>query len=350
MSKLHLKRRSSLDPKPENAVKADSNEIAKTYLGLRQKTCDMRSAYQKAKDFLQKNGITVSTITLNCRLGSLVNDTHFAKYVVLQPDGIVSIKFGKRKDTASNRSIVKVKTKKKPSKKGFYNQVTILMQPTNQPDRNFINIKVFKNGALQITGCKDMEDFTNVVNRLIKILKQGVDIKRHNKIRHYDFLKSPSKVGIYDVKIRMINSNFKVNYKIDRKKLDSILTEKHGVHTRDKEIGYVEHKYKPTGGHSCVNIKYQYDQQSKPSIFVFQTGAIIITGAKTLDHIIGAYHFINKILNQYFYQIRIVDLRPKQVNAEIDKFIRNRPQDGLLDGAVDNYFCHKKLAAIKSLD
>jgi len=55
------------------------------------------------------------------------------------------------------------------------------MKPTNNPIRNYINIKVFKNGSLQITGCKDMEDFNNVINTLIRVLKRGKDIKQGKK-------------------------------------------------------------------------------------------------------------------------------------------------------------------------
>lgn len=292
-----------------------SDKISKTVI----------KTYHEAKQFLKDNNITISTITLDCKLHTLIDVDKFAKNVILKEDEIVSVKFGNRKDSATNRTIVILKSKKKPSNKNFYNQVTILMKPTNNPIRNYINIKVFKNGSLQMTGCKDMDDFNNVTNTLINILKRGKDIKnKKGKLVHINFINNPEKIGIYDVKIRMINSNFKVNYKIDRKKLFKLLRKNHKSSTKDKEIGYVECKYEPTGGHSCVNIKYQYDEKSKPSIFVFQTGAIIITGAKTLDHIIKAYHFINKILNSYYDKIRIPDLDQKIVQQEIAFFFSKK--------------------------
>jgi TATA-box binding protein (TBP) (component of TFIID and TFIIIB) len=215
--------------------------------------------------------------------------------------------------------------KKKPSIKNFYNQVTILMKPSNNPTRNYINIKVFKNGSLQMTGCKDMDDFYNVTKTLIKILKKGKNIKLKNgETKHIDFITDPYKIGIYNVKIRMINSNFKLNFKVDRKKLARLLKKNHKVGTKDLDIGPVECKYQPTGGHSCVNIKYQYDEKSKPSIFVFQTGAVIITGAKNLHHIIASYHFINKILNKYYDEIKILELDQNAVKMELSKFFRIR--------------------------
>jgi len=307
----------------------------KTMLDNQTASKNILKSYLEAKQFLKDHGITISTITLDCKLNTLIDVDVFAKNVTLREEGIVSVKYGNRKDLATNRTIVVIKNKKKPSVKNFYNQVTILMKPTNNPIRNYINIKVFKNGSLQMTGCKDMDDFNNVASTLIKILKKGRDVKGKNgKIKHIDFIEDATKISINDVKvrmisindvaIRMINSNFKLDYKVDRKKLAKILKKNHRSSTKDKEIGYVECKYEPTGGHSCVNIKYQYDEKSKPSIFVFQTGAVIITGAKNLHHIIMAYHFIHKILNKYFDEIRIIDLDHKQVQAEIAKFFQKK--------------------------
>ncbi len=281
---------------------------------------DKIASLTESEKFLQEHNIKIATITINCKLHALINLDVFAKNVDLYEDGIVSVKFGKRNDPATNRTIVIIKPKKKPSTKNFYNQVTILMKPTNNPDRNYINIKVFKNGSLQITGCKDLRDFTNVTNTLIKILVTGKIIDK----KKIQYVNDANNIGIHDVKIRMINSGFKLDYKIDRKKLKELLKANHGSNTKDTEIGFVEYKYKPNGGHSCVNIKYQYDEDSKPSIFVFQTGSIIITGAKKLNHIIMAYHFINKILAKYYNEIRIINLDPKAVQNELAKFYQKR--------------------------
>ncbi|MEM0354146.1 MAG: hypothetical protein QXW79_01055 [Thermoplasmata archaeon] len=287
-------------------------------------TNNLVRSYEEAKKFLQKHHILISTITLDCKLHTLIDIDSFARNVTLREDGIVSVKFGNRKNPAVNRTIVLLKNKKKPSSKNFYNQVTILMKPTNNPERNYINIKVFKNGSLHVTGCKDMDDFVNVVTRLIHILKAGKELEGKGKKIHIYYISNPNKIGIYDVKIRMINSDFKLDYKIDRKKLAKLLKKYHNIGTRDQEIGYVECKYEPAGGHSCVNIKYQCDEKNKTSIFVFQTGAVIITGAKNLHHIIRAYQFINKILNKYYHQIRIVELDPILVKNEISNFLKKR--------------------------
>ena len=283
------------------------------------------SEYNETIKFLKDNKISISTITLDCKLHTLVDANKFAEHVVLSEDGVMSVKYGNKNDVATNRTIITTKAKKKPSERNFFNQVTILMKPTNKPENGYINIKVFLNGSLQMTGCKDMEDFTNVTRTLVNILKEGYYEKNSKgKTVKKMYISSPEKIGIYDVKIRMINSNFRLDYKVDRKMLFTLLSRNHNETTRDKEIGYVECKYRPTNGHSCVNIKFKYDERSKPSIFVFQTGAVIITGAKNLKQIIHAYHFIQKILNYYFDSIRIVELDINKVNKVIDNYFNNR--------------------------
>lgn len=322
--------------KPDKTVQTNPVKLFPINNIVRAPSKEIMDSYLEAKDFLKKNNILISTITLDCKLHTLIDVDVFAKNVVLREDEIVSVKFGNRKDAATNRTIIVLKNKKKPSVKNFYNQVTILMKPQNNLERNYINIKVFKNGSLQMTGCKDMDDFNNVTSTLINILKRGKDVVgKKGKVVNIKFIEEPDKIGIFDTKIRMIVSAFKVNYKIDRKKLVKLLKKHHHLNTRDQEIGYVEFRYEPIGGHSCVNIKYKYNETSKPSIFVFQTGSIIITGAKTLHHIIMAYKFINKLLDRYHEKIRIIELDHLLVQAEILKYLKSVRQKQLQNKAAN---------------
>lgn len=307
----------------DNAVMGEIFSSMKKINGTNPNYTDYHiKSYVESKQFLSDHGIKISTISLDCKLGTLVNINNFSKYVVLKEDGIVSIKYGQRKNPASCRTIIV--PPKKHSNRNFYNQVTILMKPMNNPEKNYINIKVFDNGSIQMTGCSDMDDFDNVMTTLINILKKGRTIKKDGSKKYIEFITKPDNIGIYDIKIRMINSNFYLDYKVDRLKLAKLLKTNHNRKTIDKEIGYVEFKHKPNGGHSCVNIKYKYNELYKPSIFVFQTGAIIITGAKNLYHIINAYHYIMLILKTYMSEIKIVELDPVLVNREIKLYCKER--------------------------
>ena len=82
---------------------------------------------------------------------------------------------------------------------------------------------------------------------------------------------------VINFKIDMINSNFFINYKINGEKLYKLLQ-------REK----MTCRYEPCM-HPGVNIKYKLlenEEQKKVSIFVFQSGNIIITGAKNKNRIL----------------------------------------------------------------
>lgn len=311
-------------------------------------------SYIDSKKFLADNKINISTITIDCTLRVDVYIEKMAKFVILKEDGILSVKCGGRKKPVIHRTIVETKKKAK----NFDNQITILMRPIGGAEDKFINIKIFNNGSIHTTGCTDMDDFNDIMKRLTKILSKGQDIrtKRH-EIKHIKYIRGKKDVKIRGIKIRMINSNFYLGYKIDRKKLAFLLKKYHGIRTTDTEIGYVEFTHKPNGGHACVNIKFTYDENNRISIFVFQTGAIIITGAKNLNYIIASYHYVYLILNKFMNQIKIVELNPDLVNAEINLYSKNRKKsskdDNIMIGLdlsdIDNYNkIHKRRIIKKS--
>jgi TATA-box binding protein (TBP) (component of TFIID and TFIIIB) len=284
------------------------------------------NTYQKAVAFLDEKKIRISTMTLVCSLGTNIHLYNLSRYVHLDENGIAFVKYGKRNDPATNRTIIYIKPKKKQSKKAFFNQITILMKPLNNPERNHMNIKVFKNGSLQITGCKCMEDFYDVVDRLIIILKKGVYIKKdkHSQKTHRKFIVDNNIIAINNIKVKMINSNFSVNFEMDRKKLDNLIKQHHDIDTFDKELGYIESKLSASEKHSCVDIKYRYDDDNVTSIFIFSTGSVIITGAKNFIQIIGAYIYVNRIIDKYKPQIKTVKLDKDKVCKLIDRLVAEK--------------------------
>ena len=97
----------------------------------------------------------------------------------------------------------------------------------------------------------------------------------------------------------MINSNFSVNYLINRECLYTILLSKN-----------ISCRYEPCI-HACVNIKYEIpnDPNNKVvSVFVFQSGNIIITGARNKEQISNAYNYIINILSENYQSIVKKDL------------------------------------------
>ena len=89
-----------------------------------------------------------------------------------------------------------------------------------------INIKLFKNGSVQMSGCKSVKNINIVLNKLIYKLKEIKAIMDDGKLNIIKFIDEPDKITILNFKIDMINSNYKVNMQIDRSKLFSLLLKK----------------------------------------------------------------------------------------------------------------------------
>jgi len=233
------------------------------------------------------NNLLVSTMTTEFDVGTIFISHNIYNYMHLEKNNIVAMKctIGTRYlpgyDHIS-KSIYKNK------KKLFYNQITIIM---NISDDKFVNMKLFKDGSVHMTGTKNLIDANIAINKLTKKLKEKIRIKKNddnnNELKEIFFVADVNKIKITNFKIQLINSNFKINFKINKETLHNLLN-KHNILSR------------LTPKHSCVNIKYKItrdDVSTFVSIFIFQTGNIIITGAKNANDIRDTYIFIVKFLH-----------------------------------------------------
>jgi len=247
-------------------------------------------------------GMGVSTMCASCKLNTLVNIVNIEKYFQLNPDDILTVKMNKER----LRTIILTKKKPKRQRKNdnklihkdttknyFYNQITVVMRIDSGPcqdlnDAPKINIKLFKNGSVQMSGCKSVKNINIVLNKLIYKLKEIKAIMDDGKLNIIKFIDEPDKITILNFKIDMINSNYKVNMQIDRDKLYNLLLKKK-----------IKSSYEPCI-RACVIIKFtpceQNSEFKEVSIFVFQKGNIIITGARSRSHIISSYEYMNNIL------------------------------------------------------
>jgi TATA-box binding protein (TBP) (component of TFIID and TFIIIB) len=247
-------------------------------------------------------GMGVSTMCASCKLNTLVNIVNIEKYFQLNSDDILTVKMNKER----LRTIILTKKKPKRQRKNenklihkdttknyFYNQITVVMRIDSGPcqdlnDAPKINIKLFKNGSIQMSGCKSVKNINIVLNKLIYKLKEIKAIMDDGKLNIIEFIDEPNKITVLNFKIDMINSNYKVNMQIDRDKLYNLLLKKK-----------IKSSYEPCI-RACVIIKFtpcEHNCEYKEiSIFVFQKGNIIITGARSRSHIISSYEYMNNIL------------------------------------------------------
>jgi TATA-box binding protein (TBP) (component of TFIID and TFIIIB) len=260
------------------------------------------------------SNMSISTISVTGKINCKMLLENIDKYIRLSDDGILSVKYG-----GKIRSLEKkLKSRKKKDIRCFENQLT--MEVRVNGDKK-INVKIFKNGSFQMTGCKSIKDCNTVLNRLINKLSNVyaiIDVE-NNKIIEKIFMDEINKedgIKVNGFKVDMINSNFRVPYLINREALYNILLNQK-----------INCRYEPCI-HACVNIKYsiENDPTNKVvSIFVFQSGNIIITGARTRDQINSSYRYITEILEKYHDLIVKKDLINmldnndlKEILAELD--------------------------------
>lgn len=254
----------------------------------------------------------ISTMTITFNLATTFDVQNIGKYIDLSFGNILCVKYG---PSGSNliRSLIKYKVSKKKTKKkkkNFYNQASLVLGISNG---KMINIKLFKNGAIQMTGCKNMQHFTDSLTKLFSFLlkEKAVYDPITKKIVDKPFVSNPENINLTKIsnfRIRMINSNFHIGFLINREILYNILS----------KDSHVTCTYEPCI-HACVNIKYNYHNKETISIFVFESGSIIITGAKNKDHIIESYNYIIKKMYENYGMILKNNIEVYLENPEIKK-------------------------------
>ena len=177
------------------------------------------------------NGVSISTMCSSCNLGTIINILNIEKYLELDINDVLCVKRNMEKirtlipDKKKNKRD-KIKTLKNTNH--FYNQITIIMRIGNGPIENWetepkINLKLFKNGSVQMSGCKSVNGINIVLNKLLyklKIVKAKIE---EGKIVEISYVEDLNKLDINKFKIDMINSNYKVNMQIDRPNLFNLL-------------------------------------------------------------------------------------------------------------------------------
>jgi len=249
--------------------------------------------------FSLPNGVSISTMCGKCKLGSDLDLDNIKHYLALSTNDILTVKMSK----IDMRTLIPIKKKKRRTKKvvkiknnPFYNQVTVVIRVhegdyEDLNDEYKINVKLFRNGSIQISGLTNIDYANRALNKLIYCLSQTKARIVDTKIMEIIYAKDEKNLGIFDFQIYMINSNYQVNMMIDRNKLFNLLLQKKIKASYEKCI------------RACVIIKYvpinDNTEEKEVSIFIFEKGNIIITGARNYHHIVDSYNYVNNILLEH---------------------------------------------------
>ena len=194
--------------------------------------------------------------------------------------------------------------KKKPRKsrvpkkqKSFFNQVTLHVHCEKS-----VNVKLFNNGKVQMTGLKYETHGEKVLSLLLPYLQELNSMSDQLIVTNEPLIHNPFKIA-------MINSDFSIGYKVKRDV----------VHREIVDSGMYS-SYEPCI-YPGVNMKYYYNEDSdngicqctemcngkgcgkgngcckKITIVVFMSGEIMITGASKREHLEICYKFISEFIN-----------------------------------------------------
>ncbi len=166
------------------------------------------------------------------------------------------------------------------SSSGFKFILTMLVRV---PSKGYVvNVKVFNNGKLQMTGLKNPEDGTEVANVVSQTLKDA--IAKDPEVA----IVSKRDISVEDYKVCMINGIFAVPFSIDRQKTHELLLKKQMQSIYDPML---YHAVKLRVPHPNITNK-----KTSATVAIFQTGSIIITGATTIEEVNDLHVLVKNVL------------------------------------------------------
>ena len=222
------------------------------------------------------------------------------------------------KDQVIGQAARDVLTKRRVSDKTFFNQSTLVIRKKRDDavgGFKEVNMKLFENGGFQMTGVTSEEFSRECVLWLIEHLKQLPNPISTEPLRLAKFA------------IQLLNSDYKMNTLVKRDELHRLLTNRYRLFSTLETTIY-----------QGVNTKYYYNEEAsrapetlgicqcprpcsgqgdgksigackRVTISVFQTGSIIITGARNRQQLDEAYAYMNMIMRRHAAEV----LKPEKV-------------------------------------
>ncbi len=270
--------------------------------------------------------LIISTTTVTMKVNVFFNVENIGLYFNDFDDILIGKRYGNRvvNNLINIKKMKSGKKKKRKEKKNFYNQVSLIFRTctlmgidpkkiSTKEGLKTVNVKLFINGSIQMTGCKHLDNIKNSLEILFNKLKiTKVILDRNMEYIEKPFVQDTSLLDIKNVNkfyIQMINTNFNIQFHINRSKLFQLLLNNNIDASFDPII------------HACVNIKY-YLNTIKPktiSIFVFESGSITIAGSNSCSEILEAYNFINKFILTNYSLLLTKDITPNLIIEFIKK-------------------------------
>ena len=260
------------------------------------------------KDYeLKFTPLRISTMVTTAQLGVTINipklfsDIPLIEYWHLT-DGVLKIESGKGVRGKSWRDVMRDEKKEK----AFFNQATLVVRrEVSNKYWKEINVKIFQNGGVQMTGVRSEKMALDTIVWLIKHMQETI----------------PDVIGkgdlhIHKCEVQLINSDFSIGAPIRREALHAVLKDTYHLASLYESTIYqgVKTKYfyndtKPVGSLPGIcacptrckgnGTGSGVGQCKKVTISPFQTGQVIIQASGlpsgSMNHILEAANFIQSV-------------------------------------------------------
>jgi len=256
-----------------------------------------------------KSDLRVSTMVITAHWGTpiqlniLFDQLKYVMIPVWYPDeGILKIEYGNKVLGCSFKDIF---TNRKISDKTFFNQSTLVVRRKidDEKEENWkeVNIKLFANGGIQMTGVTSEDFARNAVEWLLQTI---------NTLPQSPFKDKPS---IQRFSVQLINTDYSLNKFINQDSLHKLLINQYNLFSMLEKTIY-----------QGVNTKFFYNinnqgqgicrcekmckgqgtgngegECKRITMSIFRTGKIIITGARQMNQIRTAYQYLNQIFDKH---------------------------------------------------
>lgn len=287
----------------------------------------------------------ISTITATGSINTEINLDIFYDILTIcendQDDGVTYVEYGKKKSDMIYKGFTKkitiAKRKIITNSKRFDNQVTFVYRKNVLMNGErviaLLNIKAFRNGNLQITGLKYIEQGHHLIDILIKLIRDASKT-------YPDIVTDINAIENKNYMVRLINSDFKIGWMLKRELLYKVF-----MNNFENEVSYepciypgvkIQYFFNTLNSMQngvckcekdrCIIGKSTGDGDGmckKITIAVFQSGSVIITGAQNHEQIMETYEFIKGVMEYYRDEIerKLVDHLLPEKNKSSRKII-----------------------------
>jgi TATA-box binding protein (TBP) (component of TFIID and TFIIIB) len=207
--------------------------------------------------------------------------------------------------------------------KHFENQVTMLVRlSTGQ----MANCKVFRNGKVQITGLRHIEDGKKFIEFIIAEIKAIATLQQQTGSELQPIVASTCDMQVSQYNVALINTDVRLGFEVKREALyDELRTSCSHLYVTYEPCIYPGVKYlfywndmneHQTGECTCNPLRPNSckgngtgsgpRQCKRITIAIFQSGCILVTGGSEYRHIEAAYCYTLKMLASMIHKIKNV--------------------------------------------